>query len=80
MDARWAEDGLVLFVLHLGTRRILLAEATFSPHGQWMGQMACPKNADTLHLKSTLMVSSLDDARSAISARASLTRRHASWY
>jgi putative transposase len=29
----------VLFVLHLGTRRILLAEATFSPDGQWMGQM-----------------------------------------
>jgi putative transposase len=30
----------VLFVLHLGTRRIVLAEASFSPHGQWMGQMA----------------------------------------
>jgi hypothetical protein len=30
----------VLFVLHLGTRRILLAEATFSPNGRWMGQMA----------------------------------------
>jgi putative transposase len=30
----------VLFVLHLGTRRIVLAEATFSPHGLWMGQMA----------------------------------------
>jgi len=24
----------------LGTRRIVLAEATFSPHDQWMGQMA----------------------------------------
>ena len=40
----WTLSGLktayVLFVLHLGTRRILLAEATFSPHGQWMGQMA----------------------------------------
>jgi len=40
----WTFCGLrtayVLFVLHLGTRRILLAEATFSPHGQWMGQMA----------------------------------------
>jgi hypothetical protein len=30
----------VLFVLHLGTRRILLAEATFAPNGLWMGQMA----------------------------------------
>ena len=40
----WTLAGLrtayVLFVLHLGTRRILLAEATFSPHGPWMGQMA----------------------------------------
>ena len=40
----WTFCGLrtayVLFVLHLGTRRIVLAEATFSPHGQWMGQMA----------------------------------------
>jgi putative transposase len=40
----WTPCGLrtayVLFVLHLGTRRIVLAEATFSPHGQWMGQMA----------------------------------------
>jgi len=30
----------VLFVLHLSTRRIVLAEATFSPTGRWMGQMA----------------------------------------
>lgn len=40
----WTFCGLrtayVLFVLHLRTRRIVLAEATFSPHGQWMGQMA----------------------------------------
>jgi len=40
----WTLSGLrtayVLFVLHLGTRRILLAEATFSPTGLWMGQMA----------------------------------------
>ena len=40
----WTLSGLmtayVLFVLHLGTRRIVLAEATFSPHGLWMGQMA----------------------------------------
>ncbi len=40
----WTFSGLrtayVLFVLHLGTRRILLAEATFSPNGLWMGQMA----------------------------------------
>jgi len=40
----WTFCGLrtayVLFVLHLGTRRIVLAEATFCPHGQWMGQMA----------------------------------------
>jgi len=39
----WTCSGLrtayVLFVLHLGTRRILLAEATFSPRGQWMRQM-----------------------------------------
>jgi len=40
----WTFCGLrtayVLFVLHLRTRRVVLAEATFSPHGQWMGQMA----------------------------------------
>ena len=40
----WTLAGLrtayVLFVLHLGTRRIVLAEATFSPNSQWMGQMA----------------------------------------
>ena len=40
----WTFCGLrtayVLFVLHLGTRRVLLAEATFCPHGRWMGQMA----------------------------------------
>jgi putative transposase len=40
----WTFCGLrtayVLFVLHLGTRRLLLAEATFCPHGRWMGQMA----------------------------------------
>ena len=30
----------VLFVLHLRTRRIVLAEATFCPTGLWMGQMA----------------------------------------
>jgi transposase InsO family protein len=40
----WTLSGLrtayVLFVLHLGTRRILLAEATFAPNGLWMGQMA----------------------------------------
>ena len=40
----WTLSGLktayVLFVLHLGTRRTLLAEATFSPNGLWMGQMA----------------------------------------
>ena len=40
----WTFSGLrtayVLFGLHLGTRRIVLAETTFSPHGQWMGQMA----------------------------------------
>jgi len=40
----WTLSGMrtayVLFVLHLGTRRILLAEATFSPNGLWMGQMA----------------------------------------
>lgn len=40
----WTFCGLntayVLFVLHLSTRRIVLAEATFCPHSQWMGQMA----------------------------------------
>jgi len=40
----WTFCGLrtayVPFVLHLATRRLVLAEATFSPHGQWMGQMA----------------------------------------
>jgi putative transposase len=40
----WTRAGLttayVLFVLYLGTRRILLAEATFSPNGLWIGQMA----------------------------------------
>ena len=40
----WTLSGLrtayVLFVLHLSTRRIVLAEATFSPNGLWMGQMA----------------------------------------
>jgi len=40
----WTFCGLrtayVLFVLHLSTRRILLTEATFSPNGLWMGQMA----------------------------------------
>ena len=40
----WTFCGLrtayVLFVLHLRTRRIVLAEATFCPHSQWMGQMA----------------------------------------
>jgi putative transposase len=40
----WTFCGLrtayVLFVLHLRTRRIVLAEATFCPHGRWMGQMA----------------------------------------
>ena len=40
----WTLCGLrtayVLFVLHLSTRRIVLAEATFCPNSQWMGQMA----------------------------------------
>ncbi len=40
----WTCSGLrtayVLFVVHLSTRRVVLAAATFSPHGQWMGQMA----------------------------------------
>jgi len=30
----------VLFVLHLNTRRVILAEATYCPHGRWMSQMA----------------------------------------
>ena len=40
----WTFCGLktayVLFVLHLETRRVILAEATFCPHGRWMSQMA----------------------------------------
>ena len=40
----WTFCGLrsayVLFVLHLETRRIVLAEVTFVPSGRWMGQMA----------------------------------------
>ena len=40
----WTFCGLktayVLFVMHMETRRILLAEATFCPHGRWMSQMA----------------------------------------
>ena len=40
----WTFCGLktayVLFVMHLETRRIILAEATFCPHGRWMSQMA----------------------------------------
>jgi putative transposase len=39
----WTCTGLrtayVLFALHLRTRRVVLAEATFSPHGPWMRQM-----------------------------------------
>jgi len=39
----WTCTGLrtayVLFALHLRTRRVILAEATFSPHGAWMRQM-----------------------------------------
>jgi transposase InsO family protein len=39
----WTFCGLktayVLFVMHLETRRILLAEATFCPHSRWMSQM-----------------------------------------
>ena len=39
----WTFCGLrtayVLFVLHLSTRRIVLAEATFCPNSRWMGQM-----------------------------------------
>jgi len=40
----WTFCGLktayVLFVMHMETRRILLAEATFCPHNRWMAQMA----------------------------------------
>ena len=40
----WTGSGLktayVLFALHLRTRRIVLAEATFCPDSRWMGQMA----------------------------------------
>lgn len=39
----WTFCGLktayVLFVMHLETRQILLAEATFCPHSRWMSQM-----------------------------------------
>ena len=40
----WTFCGLktayVLFVIHTRTRRVVLAEATFCPHGRWMSQMA----------------------------------------
>lgn len=40
----WTFQGLqtafVFFVLHLPTRRILLAQATFSPNGSWVSQQA----------------------------------------
>jgi len=40
----WTLGGLrrafVLFVIHVRTRTVLLAEATFSPHSQWMQQQA----------------------------------------
>lgn len=40
----WTFCGLktayVLFVMHMATRRIILAEATFCPNGRWMSQMA----------------------------------------
>jgi putative transposase len=40
----WTFCGLktayVLFVMHMETRRVVLAEATFCPHSRWMGQMA----------------------------------------
>ncbi len=40
----WTLSGLktayVLFALHLATRRLVLAEATFAPTGLWMGQTA----------------------------------------
>ena len=40
----WTFCGLrtayVLFVMHMETRRIVLAEATFCPTGRWMSQMA----------------------------------------
>jgi len=39
----WTFTGMktayVLFVMHLHTRRVVLCEATFSPDGDWMGQM-----------------------------------------
>ena len=39
----WTFCGLrtayVLFVMHMETRRIILAKATFCPHGRWMSQM-----------------------------------------
>lgn len=39
----WTSTGLrtayVLFAIHLRTRRIVLAEATFSPNSHWMRQM-----------------------------------------
>ena len=58
----WTFCGLrtayVLFVLHLGTRRIVLAEATFSPHGQRMGQMArnLPMSSEDLEIAPRFVV------------------------
>ena len=70
----WTCTGLrtayVLFALHLGTRRIVLAEATFCPDGAWLRQMgrnllmACEDLRVTprsvLHGRDPLLVYELD--------------------
>jgi putative transposase len=63
----WTFCGLrtayVLFVLHLRTRRIVLAEATFSPHGQWMRQMGrnLLMECDDLGLRPHIVVHDRDE-------------------
>jgi putative transposase len=71
----WTFCGLktayVLFVMHLETRRILLAEATFCPHSRWMSQMArnllmaCEESAIhprfVLHDRDGLFIHSFDE-------------------
>ena len=70
----WTFCGLktayVLFIMHLETRRIVLADATFCPHSRWMAQMArnvlmeCEdlgiKPRFTLHDRDGLFIHSFD--------------------
>lgn len=71
----WTFCGLktayVLFVMHLQTRQILLAEATFCPHSRWMSQMvrnllmeceeAGVQPRSMLHDRDSIFIHSFDD-------------------